>query len=61
MKDKPTSDTICCICSKQLKEHKTNNHEFVPTRFVTYGSSLDEQERAEIINEMFNTIQNKNG
>ena len=41
-----------------MSEHKSKKdlEEFIPTRFVVYGSDLSEEDRRSIIYEMFNTV-----
>ncbi len=39
----PSDDTICLICSKELKSHNNSDHEFNAVTFIEINSSLDKK------------------
>lgn len=44
----PKPDTICTICGKQMSEHTTTTHQFIPMRYAALFGDLTQKERHEL-------------
>lgn len=44
----PKPNTLCTICGKQMAEHTTSSHQFIPMRYAALFGNLTQKERHEL-------------